>query len=237
MSINTKGKLIDTWVYDVKDVELEVSRRDPNTGRISTSTKVVSEKVELKVYLHKDTQPSREAPYPVKAVEFSIVNVALAIEVRGTDLEILRYVINDLLDKKFAIEWEEHYLVGVRKAETRWSEDGAGVSLDFKTVEKGVTQDGKFLLREGEDYRGRDIIKPWPPEGFKDDNGKSLACIPATKENTEALKQFVRRINQLRKLMTEAVSQSNIGQTLSNMSSMKLLPETVDTKRTCDDGK
>ena len=67
------------------------------------------------------------------------------------------------------------------------------------------------------------MTKPWPGE-FTDKNGKVVACIVASTENTKALEEFAERVNALRKKLADLLKPDNITLTLMNLSSNSLLP-------------
>lgn len=96
------------------------------------------------------------------------------------------------------------------------------MEFSYERVEKGVTWDGKELLRQ-RDWRADVVVKPWPGR-FEDRNGRVIACIEVTDHNTAALEEFTRRIHELRRRLSDTLKPENIGHTLATLSSLALLP-------------
>lgn len=227
----TPPKLIDTWVYEVKDVELETKEYDPeeeaneaNHGERKTKIvkeRIVSRKVTVEIRMEKTVQLSTAPPHPLEKVRLIGTVKEMDIKVEGTDLEAIRALIWSKLDARFEIKWEQYYLVKVEK-ERIYSGMGTGMSVSYDSVYKGTTWDGKPLLRI---WRYRDEkIEPWPGQ-FTDDGKKVIACIEATEANRLALEEFCARLDLLRKKLVELLAPENITQTLLSLNQLRLLPE------------
>ena len=228
-------RVIDTWIYKVKDVEFEtrefVEREDKDYGRDDRDE---SEKFEMKkqrvknkivtieVRLIKKTSQSEEPPHLTEDVRFEVYCAELDLHIKGTDIELLRAAVWEHLDKKFAIKWEQFYLVEVAENRPWGGSDGTGILFEYDTVWRGTTWNGKFLFKKYESNEFK--IKTWPGE-FTDKGGKVIACIPATEPNKLALEEFVRRMNEMRKVMANYLRPERILQTLANLSgTMPFLP-------------
>lgn len=229
-------RVIDTWIYKVKDVEFEtreyVEGGEEDTDERGRDTRPRSERYEfrkqrvknklVKVELRycKETLQSDEPPHPTKNVSFEVYCDELDLKMAGTDIEALRAAVWERLDKRFEIKWEAFFLVTVNR-ERPWHGDGTGMMFSYDVVYRGTTWDGKFLLKQ---YDGSEFkIKPWPGE-FTDKGGNVLACIPVTDMNREALEQFAKRIDILRGKLADFLRPENILQTLANLSGLALLP-------------
>jgi hypothetical protein len=219
--VNTSytGKVVDVWTYEVVDLMVPPSGDYKNPDE-ALPQRVVNKKVSLEVRVHKTTRESTDPPHPTTAVEVSVTNKELKINLVGTDLEALRVAAWGLLDKKFEIEWHQYYIVVV-KHERPYEGQGTGLVFSFDTVYKGITWDGKLLLKRP-DWR-RDRIEVWPGE-FKDRDGRVQACIPATDETEAALQEFGKRINTLRVKLAEFLRPDQIVATLANLRTLALLP-------------
>lgn len=214
------GKLVDSWVYEVKDLRMELVEFDRDTEKKKKVKRVFNKKIVLEVRIHKYTENSEDPPFPVSAVEFSVTNKELQIEMTGTDIESLRRAAFAKLDEKFAIKWESYYLVKVERARI-YEGLGSGLEFSYSTVYKGTTWDGKFLLKTHRHTEEK--IKPWPGV-FKDERGSVMACIQDTPENTDALEEFSKRVDTLRKLLGQFLRPDVIMQTLRDMNQLALLP-------------
>jgi hypothetical protein len=224
---------VTDWFYDVKD--LEVLDREPSAeeGEEAPEPKkrVVTKKVKVEVWMDKKTSETGGPPYALTEVSFTIKCDDPKFSFSGTDIECLRETAWGTLDDKFKIKWENFYLVKVRP-ERIYDGQGSGLSFSYDWVYKGTTWDGKELLRQSQ-FRGEDKITPWPGR-FTDKNGQTLACIPATDENREALEEFGRRVDKLRDLMRDTLKPENIIKTLQNLSGLALLPPATDDETTTD---
>lgn len=86
------------------------------------------------------------------------------------------------------------------------------------------TLDGDVLLREyntHRDFNNRWKISPWP-EQYRDNSGKVVACIRATKENVGALEAFAEKLRDLTKTLANFVAPENIEETLAQITSGSL---------------
>ncbi len=221
----TQGKLVDTWIYAYKGVSM--MEEDHDDERESHAKLVKDQRVEVKVYLRKESKELDAPPHGTKAVLFYITCDAPRIRLEGTDVEALRAAVWGLCDAHYEVKWQKYYLVRIG---TGFIYDGLGAGLDFiyKDVYKGVTPEGKELLREL-DKNGRTYgykISPWPGQ-FTDKDDQVMACLPATEANTRALEEFARRILALRERIVDLVRPETIQQTLANLSTNTLLPPRV----------
>jgi hypothetical protein len=239
-----KGKLVDTWYYDVEDLIVVDGRpRDPNDalkaqaradreGRAveedeedetpdPARQRVITKKVEIQVRMEKDTIDTGGPPYALKEVIFTVSCDDPKFEYEGTDIALLKDAAWEFLTNNFKIKWENYYLVSVNHAND-YGGYSTGLTFGYKDVEKGTTWNGKELLREWT-FGGKREIKPWPGR-FTDKGGRAVACIPQSKENTAALKEFAKRVDKLRELIRDTIKPEVIMQTLQNLSGMSLLP-------------
>ena len=231
-----KYRVLDTWIYKVKDVELptmeyispdEDDREDGRDARPMderhriTKERIVNRTVKIELRLEKRTEQSEEPPHPTKDVKFELVCDELRIKMEGTDIEALRAAMWDCLDKRFAVKWEQYYLVEVKHARI-WGGVGEGLEVVYDDVWKGTTWDGKLLLKKWDHHRDY-VIKVWPGS-FKDEKGDVMACIPATEENKKALKEFCSRIGVLREKLADFLRPDKITATLANLNRLALLP-------------
>jgi hypothetical protein len=221
------SKVIDTWVYKVKDVELErmeyipeEEREDPLVKTRVQRERVVNKIVTIEVRLEKKTKQTEEAPHPLDTVSFTVVCKELDIEMRGTDIEALRAAMWSKLDTQFEIKWERYFLVDVDQSRP-FTGLGTGLTVSYDTVYKGTTWDGKLLLRRWS-YRD-ERIELWPGE-FRVKGNRVIACIPGTDANEESLKEFVRRVDLLREKLQDFLRPDQILQTLANLRGFNLLP-------------
>ena len=208
---NVPSKIIDTWVYKVKDVD----RQD-----------VVNKTISMQVELHKRTTQSEEPPHPTSDVHFEVYCKECDLRMTGTDIESLRQVVWSVLDKKFDIKWDPYFLVEVKPVGAWGLADGTGLEFTYKNVYKGTTWDGKNLLKIYTDYEFE--VKPWPGE-FTNQAGRVIACIPDTDLNRKALEEFCRRIDVMRDLMSDYLKPETIMQTLADLSgAMPFLPASAE---------
>lgn len=234
-----REKLIDTWFYDVKDLEdIEVRRNtrldvDEDEDEPAQIRKVITKKVEIKLFLDKDTVDEGHAPYALKKVEFVVRCSEPRFKYSGTDIEALRAMAWSHLGEHFKIKWESYYLVKVRP-ERVYDGMGTGLSFSYDWVYKGTTWDGKELLKQHQPYQREDKISPWPGR-FTDQRGETLACIPATDANGDALREFGKRIDTLRDLIRDTLRPETIMQTLQNLAGLALLPPAEKEKVTDDE--
>jgi len=230
-------KLIDTWVYKVKDVEIErldyVSPEDEDKderGRDQRKhidrherrkERIKNKIVKIELRMEKQTEQSEEPPHPTRNVSFELVCQELDIKMEGTDIEVLRQAMWGALDKKFEVKWEHFFLVEIDQQRPWGGGDGTGLIFSYKGVYRGTTWDGKFLMKE---WSGHEMkIKVWPG-AFTDSGGKIIACIEDNEMNRAALDEFSKRIDELRKRLAEFLTPERIMQTLTNLAGVALLP-------------
>lgn len=230
---NLPDKLIDTWTYKVKDIELEelkyVSPEDGDHVRDErefeekykrTRKRITNKHVTVNVYMVKRTEQSEEPPHPLNTARLLIRCNELNIKIEGTDIVAMKDAMWSMLDKKFEIKWERFYQVQVLKARI-FGGDGTGLEIVYDDVYKGTTWDGKQLIKR---WRGHEFkIDVWPG-AFKDEGGKVMACIPATEENRQALQEFCRRVDLLRVKLADFLKPDVIQQNLAQMAAFALLP-------------
>lgn len=226
---NVPYKVIDTWYYDVKDVEID--RLDWQEDHDDDATfdqkykpskeRIKNKKVSIEVRMDKTTIHT-EPPHPLRSVKIELYCKELDIKMEGTDFEALRAAMWGNLDKKFEVQWHRYYLVEILKTRGWSGGDGTGLSLEYRDVYKGITWNGSSLLKI---WRGHEHkIEPWPGQ-FTDKTDKIIACVPATEQNRKALEEFARRIDTMRKLMSDFLRPEKIMETLANLSkTMPFLP-------------
>lgn len=228
-------RVIDTWIYKVKDVEFEnreyiepegedpgQDERQENERYEMKKQRVKNKIITMRLELHKKTSQSEEPPHPTEDVHFEVYCKELDLRMSGTDIELLRTAMWEHLDKKFAIKWEGYYLVEVKESRSWGGKSGTGIQFEYDTVWRGTTWDGKFLLKK---YDGSHfVIRPWPGE-FTDNGGNVMACIPATEENKAALKEFCKRMDRMREVMADYLRPERILKTLADLGgAMPFLP-------------
>ena len=226
----TPGKVIDTWTYEVKDVELvtkeynkDAEASEENDGEAKTvikREKIVNRKVTVEIRMEKTVTVSATPPHPLETVKLVGRVNELNIKVEGTDLEAIRALIWSKLDKQFEIKWERYYLVRVERQKP-YRGEGTGLTMSFDSVYKGTTWNGRSLLRIWEYHDEK--IKPWPGQ-FTDDGKKVVACIEATEANRQALEEFSERLDLLRQKLVGLLAPENIEQTLVSLGQLRLLP-------------
>lgn len=224
----TPGKLIDSWIYEVKDITLEKKGYNGDAGDDATDEekypivkeRIVNRKVTIEVKMEKVLEVSDAPPHPLDRVKLYLTCKELDIKLEGTDLEALRAAMWAKLDERFAIKWERYYLVEVGR-ESIHRGTGTGMTVSYDDVYKGTTHDGKLLMRRWA-YR-EEKIEPWPGR-FKSDRGKVIACIEATEANRLALEEFCKRMDLLREKLSDFLKPENIAQTLANLHTLRLLP-------------
>ena len=201
-----KGKLIDTIHYDYEQ---------------EAGGKVVTGKVEIKIYLQKRYADSDATPLPVSAVQFMAVS-GQEVEY-GTDLNAVVKAMRSKLDARYRIAWERWLEVRVEPSRL-FRGTGAGLELSWTDVERGVTIEGDVLLRRynaSGDFNNRWEISPWP-EQYRDKSGKTLACIRETDANLAALEKFSEKIREMRTLLSAFVAPERIDDTLRMIASDQL---------------
>lgn len=234
------GLLIDTWhwrhvgLVDQLADGLKGEGDDPVDGA-GTAVKLEKDQVlDLEVRLLKEFQ-STALPRPVNAVEFVVICKEIGLRLQGTDIEALRQAAWSKLEKEYEIKWEEFYLISIASARSFKGDYETGFALGQNTIYRGVTKDGSVLMRERDKSRNYSSWKyaPWPGE-YVEKDGDVLACIPATKANDAALKEFRERIRELQDRLAELVRPEKIVQTLANLSGLGL-PAPSSTSRTALD--
>ena len=231
-------KLIDTWTYKVKDIELDTLERVPLEGEDPENVEYVADKrsyedkyrigkkriknkhVTVNVYMVKRTLQSEEPPHPLEDARLIIRCPELDVKIEGTDIEAMKATMWSMLDKKFEIVWERFYQVQVLKSRI-YNGEGTGLEIVYEDVYKGTTWDGKMLIKR---WRGHEYkIDVWPG-AFKDEHGRVMACIAATEENRDAMKEFCRRVDMLRDKLAEFLKPEVIQQSLTMLAGFALLP-------------
>ncbi|WP_432263101.1 hypothetical protein [Cupriavidus sp. TMH.W2] len=216
----TAGKLVDTWHYEYEGIRSDDSVCEDEQGSATDSAKRVEGiKVPVELRLHKKFVESVAPPLATKEVWFTVQCKEPAFCLTGSDIEALRAAMWEKLNARFAVRWEQFYLVEIRR-DSHWEGRGSGLKFVYNRVERGTAWDGTLLMRKFE-HRGWKIT-PWPGE-FKDEGGKVMACIPATKENETALDEFGKRIDSLRERLADFLRPHAIMETLSNLSQIPLL--------------
>jgi len=200
----TKGKVVDRWTYEYTGLADDDGQEH-----------VTSRKVEIVLKLHKKLAESNRPPMATKEVWFSVECAEPEIKLSGSDVEALRAAMWEQLDDAFEVKWSRYFLVQITQAIGM-----ATLVFDYTRVEKGVAHDGALLLRR-HDLGARSRIEPWPGK-FKNSQGKVIACIEATDANREALEEFAKNVDELRKKLQEFLMPQNIEWTLANLSQLAL---------------
>jgi hypothetical protein len=226
---------VTDWFYDVKDLEVidQEPRIEEDEEAPEPKKRVITKKVKVEVWMEKKTAETGGPPYALTEVNFLITCDDPKFKYTGTDIEQLRSVAWGTLDKKYEIKWENYYLVQVQP-ERIYDGLGSGLSMSYKHVYKGTTWDGKELMKEYGWHAREPKISAWPGR-FKDKQGRAIACIPDTKENTKALEEFAKRIDTLRGLIRDTLKPEVIMQTLQNLSGLALLPPPSNRKSAEDE--
>jgi len=233
---NVPDKLIDSWIYKIKDVEiprLDYQKADPDDPLEERKHRSFDEKfkparerirnkiVTIKVWLVKRTLESEEAPHPLESATLKVTCPELDLKLEGTDVQLLKDAMWSMLDQKFEITWERYYVVEVVKTHP-YNGDGTGLEIIYRDVYKGTTHDGKHLMKVWRGYEQK--IEAWPG-AFKDSDGKILATIEANDENKAALEEFCSRMDLLRGMLAEFLKPEVILKNLTDLTSLKLLPQ------------
>ncbi len=222
---NNDGKLVDTWHYHYKGVLREatqVDEEDLDEVTPKLDAKAGDRMVAVGLYVVKKTQEVMEPPHTTIAVKFRVECEDPKFELEGTDCEALRSAAWSELDTRFAIRWENWYLVRVNHT-SNYEGIGTGFAFSYDTVEKGYTHDGKELLRRYV-WGGQREVTPWPGT-FKSKEGRVQACILATPENEAALQEFHVRIDTLRKKLQDYLAPGVIEENLKQLAACALLPQ------------
>lgn len=220
------GKVIDTWYYQYVGIDTNNSTPEnpeneddesDSSIRKSLQSKAGQIKVPINVFIHKKFEESDKPPMATKEVYFSLECDNPEFAIKGSDIESLRVAMWERLDTHFAIKWERYYKVQITSGYY-----GTGLNFEYDSIEKGTAWDGTLLLREFNSGSSSRVIRPWPGD-FRDSDGRVLACIPNTAENTRALQEFGVRIHELRKKLAGFLSPKVIMATLQNLNSIALL--------------
>lgn len=240
--MGSSKKKIDTWYYSVDDVLAQeiVKRqppRDPNededeTDEAEEETETVQRigerKIAVEVYILKETEEDdKTPPYTLNKVEFMVQcrheELNLKISVEGTDIAALRAEVWNRLDARFEIKWHDYYIVRLVPARI-YEGTGEGLEFSYDTVEKGITWEGKELLKQWKHtYRGGDYrITVWPGR-FTDRGGEVVACIPRNDMTEKALVEFAGKIVKMRDALKNYLKPEYIMHTLTGIAGLKLL--------------
>ena len=209
-------KKLETIYYSFKGLWHEEPSEDNPEGRRAVKEK----KVPVEIWTLKQYHECASPPHTVKSIEFQIRIAEPEFKVTGPDIEALRLATWGFLDERFAVKWVKYLRVVVSDGFVQ--RPGDGMNLQWEEVEHGTAHDGTLLLRERR-YRDGERIIPWPGR-FTDKQGRAQACIPATKENEEALELYAAKIGKLRDAVRDTLKPEKIDQTLANFLLMKQLP-------------
>lgn len=217
------GKLVDTWYYAYKGIPAPIESEElPDEDAEPKNPTVGWIKTEVNVYLVKETKDIGEPPHETNKVEFKVECDEPQFEFHGPDISALHAAAWDKLDHHFEITWTRWFLVKVSR-DSIYEGMGTAMSFTYDTVEKGVTHDGKELLRQDR-YGRRERITPWPGR-FLDERGRVQACILDTPANRAALEEFAKRIDVLREKLADFLRPEVIERNLQLLAGCKLLPE------------
>lgn len=226
-------KKVDSWYYSVKDaMDRQIPKDDPDAeeGETETYNYVGELKTEVEVFLVKETEETKTAPYPLEHVHFEVKCKKPCFTYEGPDITCLKDAAWAALDDHYEIDWHEYFLVRVSPARI-YIGIGEGLEFSYDTVQKGITWQGKELLKEysrwGDEHWK---IRPWPGR-FTEKNGDVIACIPNTPQTLAALEDFSKRIAFMRERLAEFLAPDMIMQTLANLSKIGLLPEVTETQK------
>lgn len=228
---NGEGTLVDTIYYESTGVTLTDAARtafaDENHdgGDDYPETKVGKIKIPVEVRLRKHFATDTGKNRPVDEMIFMLICKEPSIKLKGTDIEVLRAAMWAELDKENAIKWEHHMLITIEPAMNYGQGISEGLRLVEESVWKGTTKDGMHLLRQTGHNRldqFGDVYKPWPGQ-FVDKRGRVTACIPATKENQDAIEAFRVKIREMRERLKDLVRPDQILATLANLSEIALI--------------
>jgi hypothetical protein len=212
----SSGKVVDTWYYEYTGI---IEGADAETAPSQI-------KVPVYLVIFKKFDESSEPPMGVNEVWFEVQCPKFGFQIHGTDIEVLRTAMWNKLDKQFEIKWEQYYLVQITR-QSPYFGLGTGLAFTYQSVAKGTAWDGSFLLRKQE--YGHRHVERWPG-AFADRHGNVVACIPDTEENTEALRRFSEKIDELRNLLADYLRPEKIMETLLNLAGVFQLPPPVDAQ-------
>lgn len=199
-----------------------------------TVSRVEERKIPVEVYLCKEMDEVKTPPHPVDKVWFEVQcrfkkEYGIEFTIDGPDIACLKDEAWSRLDKRFEIKWFEYYLVNICPARI-YEGQGEGLELSYTSVWKGITWEGRELLKEyrrGRDYDDNYRISPWPGK-FVRRNGDIQACIPENEMTKTALEEFCAKIAKVREALEAMVTPEVIMATLTNISGLKLLQASND---------
>lgn len=196
-----------------------------------TVQRMEERKIAVDLFLEKVTEDAKTPPHPLEKVTFVAVcrepKYKLNIEIEGTEIESIRAAVWAEMDERFEIKWHDYYKVYLDNARI-YVGQGEGLDFYFDETWKGITWEGKELLKEwSRGYDSHYKITPWPGT-FKDRNDNTIACIPRNDMTEAALKEFAAKIAKMRELLKTFMTPEAIMGTLTNMSGLKLLEASTD---------
>lgn len=233
MAMGSSRKKVDTWWFNLEDVlnrqvPKDKSEEDDESDKpemVDVQT-MAERKIPVEVYMVKEMDEVKTPPHPVDKVWLEVEckqsQYKINFKLEGPDITCLKDEAWSLLDKRFEIQWFEYYLVTISPARI-FDGDGEGLELSYKSVWKGITWEGKLLLKEY--HRSRDEhyrIKPWSGV-FKGRDGTVIACIPENDMTKSALEEFCKKIVLVREALEKMVTPEAIMNTLTNIAGLKLL--------------
>lgn len=246
--MGTNRKKVDTWWFSVDDVmekqiqvrltklksdlddEAEDDAQPPPV--FETVNRMEERKIAVELFLEKETNEGRLPPHPLDKVKFIArcherKTYGLYFDIEGTEIESVRAQAWSLLDERFEIKWHEYYKVYLNPARI-YVGQGEGLDFYFDEVWKGITWEGKELLKEwSRSHDSHYKISPWPGK-FMDRNGDVIACIPRNDMTEAALKEFAAKIAKMREVLKKFLTPETIMATLTSMSGLKLLEASTE---------
>lgn len=216
------GQKVDTLYYDVEQMIGETSDEEGFDRR-----KVVNRKVGIDLYMTKRFSQKEDVPPPAETIDlgFTLVCAETGDVVHGFDCQAMLKAMRAKLDHRFAIKWENWYLVRIDRARLYGRGMGTGLEFSYNTIERGVALDGSVLMRRYNEHHGAHqsiyVVEPWPQQ-IKE-KGKVIATIVASPENTMKLETFQSKIDELRKFLAELVTPERLEQTLLSAASDEFL--------------
>lgn len=233
----TNRKKVDTWYFNLQDVlDKQVQKKpDPDAEddepQFETVQRMEERKIAVELFLEKETEEAKTPPHPLEKVKFIAKcrepQYKLDIEIEGTEIESLRAAVWAEMDARFEIKWHEYYKVYLDRSRI-YVGQGEGFDFYFDEVWKGITWEGKELLKEWSRSRDEHYkITPWPGK-FTDRNGNVIACIPRNDMTEAALKEFAGKIEKMREVLKQYLTPESIMATLTNMSGLKLLEASTE---------
>jgi hypothetical protein len=234
----THEKKVDTWWFNLQDLLDKQVQKHPGSEaeegeEPETISRVDERKIPVEVFMAKEMDEAKTPPHPVDKVWFVVKckqsQYKVNFTIEGPDITCLKDQAWSLLDERFEIEWFEYYLVTISPARI-YEGQGDGLELSYKSVWKGITWEGKVLLKEyhrGRDYDDNYRIKPWPGK-FTERDGTVIACIPENDMTKSALDEFCKKIVMVREALEKMVTPEAIMHTLTNISGLKLLQAAND---------